>query len=324
MLRRITICLICIAGLLALGTGIAELAGKEELLCSASVSACVKAHSSHFATAFAIPLGFYAAALLAIVLALFVKGKDQIALVALCGVVGFEAYFTFIQVVFIQSVCTSCLMFFILLVASAAAAMKAERIHNTTNPALLGFSMFFVAHFAFFFPALSFNPSITAEPVSASKVEVFASPSCPHCKEAIKELKLICKESITPLVIRPVSISKADMRKTMDWVCEMVFRTKSPTTLALSQKIIWENEDEARELTGGMVTVPIIKIETTEDQAVIKGWNENVRNSVAAMLLPASLSLAEHPLEFLTVQGGKSCGEQATPCDDPPGSRSQL
>ena len=274
---------VALSALLALWTGVADLLGREDLLCSAS--ACLKVHSSSFATSFVIPLGFYAAAFLCLALILHLKGKEEASLLVLYALTGFEAYLTFIQVVFIHSLCTSCIVFFTMLVASCAVAARGH-VQGGRNPALVGFFMFFVAHFAFFFPSVELRPNLTQISEGSKKIEIFASPSCPHCEEALAELRSLASQANVDLVVRPVSISRDDVASTVRWVCQKLFRCPSATAQKLAEKIVWENQEEARKLSSGTLAVPIVVVSSGDHREIIRGWGpealELVREQLAA------------------------------------------
>ena len=286
MKRKLTIGLIIASTAVALASGIADLVGRADLLCSAS--SCIRVHSSSFATAFVFPVGFYGAALLLVALALYLRGKEQAALLVLYGLVGMEGYLTFIEVVFIRSLCTSCLVFFALLVLSSvlATGTGSDGKKQGTNPVLIGFFMFFVAHFAFFFPSVELKPTLVQESEASTRVEIFASPSCPHCENALAELRALSASSNIQLVVRPVAISRSDIPTTVDWVCRKVFRCPSPTARKLAEKIVWENQEEAAKLNGGRIAVPVVVIKSPSGTRVLHGWSQ-----AAARALREELSL---------------------------------
>lgn len=284
MRRKLTITSITVATLAALVMGIADLAGREDLLCSAS--ACLKVHSSSFSTAFALPVGFYAAAFLFLTLILYIKDKEEVALLLLYALVGIEAYLTFIQVFFIHSLCISCLIFFVLLIVSSVLATLERNPVFAGNPVFVGLLIFFVAHFVFFFPSINLKPTLTEESLYNTRVEIFASPSCSHCEEAIKDLREFCTRSHAQLVVRPVSISRSDVKESVQWVCRKLFRCPSHTAYKLAEKIVWENQEEVRKLNGGTLAVPVIVVRSNSTRELFRGWNEKVKESVQTALLP--------------------------------------
>ncbi len=276
---------VALSALLALWTGLADLLGREDLLCSNT--ACLKVHSSSFATSFVIPLGFYAAAFLCLALVLHLKGKEEASLLVLYALTGFEAYLTFIQVVFIHSLCTSCIIFFTMLLASCAVATRGQvQTGGSRNPVLVGFFMFFVAHFAFFFPSVELRPNLTEVCQDSKKIEIFASPSCPHCEEALAELRSLASQANVDLVVRPVSISRDDVASTVRWVCQKLFRCPSGTAQKLAEKIVWENQEEVRKLNNGTLAVPIVVVSSGGHRRVVRGWgpeaSQLVREELAA------------------------------------------
>ncbi|MBW1731932.1 MAG: hypothetical protein JRJ75_13760 [Deltaproteobacteria bacterium] len=284
MRRKLCVSMIIAATVVALLIGIADIVGETDLLCSAST--CLKVHSSSFATSFVIPLGFYAAAFLCLVLVLYLKGKKEAALLILFALMGFEAYLTFIQVVFIHSLCTSCIVFFTMLLASCTVATRGHVQGGSKNPVLVGFFMFFVAHFAFFFPNVELRPNLTQLSHGSKKIEIFASPSCSHCEEALADLRSLASHGDVELVVRPVSISRNDVTRTVRWVCQKLFRCPSVTAQKLAEKIVWENQEEARKLNNGTLAVPIVVVSSGGHRRVIRGWgpeaSQLVREELAA------------------------------------------
>ena len=288
--KKLAFSTILLSAFLALWTGLADVLRREDLLCSSS--ACLKIHSSTFATGFVIPIGFYAATFLFIALALYVRGRERPALLILNALAGFEAYLTLIQMVFIHSFCTSCIIFFGLLFLSCQFADRAHCAkaiagnERRTNPILVAFFMFFVAHFAFFFPNVRLRPTLLQESEAPTKLEVFASPSCPHCEEALAELRSITSRQNVQLIVRPVSISRNDVDKTVEWVCNKLFHCPSPIARNLAEKIVWENEEEAKRLNNGTLAVPIVVVSSGGHKRVVRGWgpeaSQLVREELAA------------------------------------------
>jgi len=278
MRRNITIIAITAAGIMAIATGIGELLGKSDIICS--TSACMKVHSSSFATAFVIPIGFYAAALLFLSLWLYLKGRERLSSVVLCGLLGIEAYFTFVEIVFIRSLCSICLIFFGLLFTCAILA----RVEKNKNAMLTGFMLFFIAHFVFFYPSVTLKPTLTRDISENKSVEIFTSPSCSHCEDAIKELRKVCTATGTPLIVRPVAISREAMDKSVKWVSGKLFQRGSPTSYRLAEKIVWENEGEAKRLNKGKLAVPLILVRINGSRETFRGWSKEVKDSVEGIL----------------------------------------
>jgi len=278
MRRNLTQILMFLTIAVAVLTGAGDLAGRS-FICESS--ACVKIHSSSLATAFAIPVGFYAAGFLILALWLYRKGKTDFAGAILCGLLGIESYFTFIQAFFIRSFCLSCLLFFV----SLAACAFSSRATVSRNAAIHGFMLFFVAHFCFFFPSVNLKPTLITDPGQINtEVEIFASPSCSHCEEALSVLRTVCDKANTSLIVRPVSISKADSKKSAEWVAGKLFSRGSPTSLRLAEKIVWDNEAEARRLNNDNLAVPLILVKTNGEKELFTGWNAQVRQAVFGLI----------------------------------------
>jgi len=267
---KITLILFCF--LFSLGMGISDLGGFQNICQTAS---CVKVHSSSFAKLFNIPLGFFGATGLFIALVLQYFKKQKTVSLILCALCGFEGYFTFIEAVYIKSWCILCLVFFcFLLTITVFAGIKSIK---TPVAALM---TFFLAHFIFFYPDITLNPALMYDnPQKNIQIEIFVSPSCDHCHEAIKNLRAMCLVMETRLIIRPVSISKNDTQKSVDWICSSLFKTKTGTSRRLSEKIMWENEQEVKNLCGN-VTVPLICIKNKGKRQIFRGWNDNIQKSI--------------------------------------------
>ena len=279
MRRKTTILCILATAALSLATGIGDLLGKSAILCSSS--ACMKVHSSSFATAFVIPVGFYATLFLLLSLWFFLKRKEDIFSMILCSLLGLELYYTYLQIFFIGSLCRVCLLFLALLLVCVLIA----RAYRERNAVLLGLMMFLVAHFAFFYPSVTLKPTLTIDEVAEKKaIEIFAAPSCTHCEHAIEYLRKICAKTGTPLIVRPVSISTRDMDQSVRWVSGKLFECKSRTSYRLAEKIVWENEKEARRLNQGKLAVPLILVRVNGSEETFRGWGKDVQSAIDSLL----------------------------------------
>jgi len=279
MRKKLTFLLVMSTAALSLAVGIGDLVGKTGIMCS--TSACMKVHSSSFGTAFAIPVGFYATFFLLLSLWFYARNNEEVFSLILCSLLGLEAYFTFLQLFYIRSLCTTCLVFFALLTLCAVSA----GVQRYRNAVLSGFMLFFVAHFAFFYPSVTLKPTLTLDDVSQEKaIEIFASPSCSHCEHAIAELRKLCAKTGTPLIVRPVSISTRDRDMTVRWVTGRLFQCQSRTSYHLAEKIVWENEKEARKLNGGKLEVPLILVKVDNSKELFKGWGGGVESTIISLL----------------------------------------
>ena len=265
---KISFFLILVCFLFSLGMGISDIDGFQNIC---QTDSCIKIHESSFARLFGIPLGFFGAIGLFVAMVLHYFKNRTVALVlwALCG---FEAYFTFMEAVYIQSWCILCVLFFGFLLATTI--FVGVKNVNAPVAALL---TFFLAHFLFFYPDITLKPTlIYNDPEQKIQVEIFASPSCDHCHEAIKELRTICPIIDAALIIRPVCISGSDTEESVTWVCRNFFKTKTGTSRRLAEKIIWENEQELKNLCGN-IAVPFICIKYAGEQQIYRGWNDNIK-----------------------------------------------
>ena len=283
MRKNITIFLMLLTAILAAATGFADLFEKNDIICA--TSACMKVHSSSFSMVFDLPVGFYAAGFLLLALWLYLKGKNLLFAILLWGILGAEAYFTFIQIVFIHALCVSCLIFFSLLIACVIAS-NAFRIKTAL---VMGLTAFLGAHFVFFFPVVTLKPTLIQDIAKQkTSIEVFASPSCSHCEEAIAELSGYCWTSNAKLIVRPVSISQKDRGKNVQWVSGELFQCGSSTSHRLAEKIVWDNEHDARKLNNGELHVPLILVRTGAGfQEIFQGWDRQVKDNIFNVLARA-------------------------------------
>ena len=265
---RLSFFLILLCFLFSLYMGISDINGFQNIC---QTDSCTKIHSSSFARLLGIPLGFFGAAGLFVALVLQYLRKQTVALVlwALCG---FEAYFTFMEAVYIQSWCILCILFFgFLFITTIIVGVK------NVNAPVAALLTFFLAHFLFFYPDITLKPTlIYNDPGEKIQVEVFASPSCEHCHKAIEALQTICPIIDAALIIRPVCISINDTEESVAWVCHNFFKTKTGTSRRLAEKIIWENEQDLKNLCGN-VAVPLICIKYAGEQQIYRGWNDNIK-----------------------------------------------
>jgi len=268
-----------ITAVLALLTAIAEMFEKSDMVCA--TASCVKVHSSSFATVFNLPVGIYAGLFLVLALGLYLKDKARLTALILWALLGAESYYTFIQFVFIESLCISCLIFFSLLIACILSAETLQRQSLPIIGLTTGVTMFLAAHFVYFFPSVTLKPTLIQNlPNSAADVEIFASPSCSHCEEAITQLSRVCTDTGTQLVVRPVCISAKDREKSVQWVSGELFMCGTSTSYRLAEKIVWENEADARKLSNGELQVPLILLRTGGLQEVFTGWDEQVQDKI--------------------------------------------
>lgn len=275
-----------ITSVLALIISLADMFEKSDMVCA--TSACVKVHSSSFATVFDLPVGIYAALLVTLALLFYMKEKTRLGALLLWAILGAEAYYTFIQFVFIESLCISCLIFFSLLVACiiTSNSFKSRSVFmmgSMIGPMICA-SMFLAAHFVFFFPSATLKPTLIQRlPDRDVDIEIFASPSCTHCEKAIAQLSKVCTGSGKQLIIRPVSISAKDREKSVQWVSGELFKCGTSTSYRLAEKIVWENEADAMKLSCGEIQVPLILVRTDNLQKVFTGWDNQVQEKILSL-----------------------------------------
>jgi len=283
-----------ITAILALLTAIADMFEKSDMVCA--TASCVKVHSSSFATVFNLPVGIYAVFFLVLALSLYLKDKTRLTALILWALLGAESYYTFIQFVFIESWCISCLIFFSLLIACILSAKTLQRQSVPIIGLTTGVTMFLAAHFVCFFPSVTLKPTLIQNlPSSAADIEIFASPSCSHCEEAITMLSRVCTDTGRQLIVRPVCISAKDREKSVQWVSGELFKCGTSTSNRLAEKIVWENEAEARKLLNGELQVPLILVRADNFKEVFTGWDEQVQDKIFRLFAKAKAKTKTGP-----------------------------
>lgn len=245
---------------------------------------CEKVHASSFASLFGVPLGLWAApGLLFVIVCHMKKGKTLVSC-ALAAILGMEAYLTFVQLYFIRGLCLRCLCFLALVSLSLLLAVQKS---TAARAGLIACLFFFCSHFFFFFPNFELRCTLAQLPAD-TRVEVFGSPSCSHCKEAIVQLKEICSDYGADLVLRPVPLSPADYEPTVDWVCSLFFEETTESARKLGLRIVQHNERSLKELEPddetGAVILPVIRVTTAQGVRLFRGWHERFREGVYQIL----------------------------------------
>jgi len=272
--HRIQLILLCVGLSLSLFLGLAGYITFDVDICSDS---CTAVHDSSFGSIFGIPVGIYAAVFLISLITLTLLRKNHLVIYGLAIMVGAEAYMTILQVVHIQSLCAWCLAFFAILILTAAFFI--EKSSAKSALALSAFACLF-AHFVFFPPGTDLKANLLVEN-NKPQIEVFVSPSCTHCKEAIVNLHVFCDGNNFDLILRPVGLSASDRELSVDWVCKSLFDKHNSTSKRISEKIVWKNEKAARNINGGQLSVPIIVIRNEGTENVYKGWNEKIKETIS-------------------------------------------
>ena len=139
-----------------------------------------------------------------------------------------------------------------------------------------------------------------------SRVEVFGSPNCPHCKQAIAQLKGICSGSGADLVLRPVALSPADYGAALDWVCGLFFAETTETAKRFGLKILWENEKRLQELEPGEKSLPVILVTTPQDTKVFMGWHGQF-TKILGELLENNALVGKVDMNVIKHITGKAC-----------------
>lgn len=115
-------------------------------------------------------------------------------------------------------------------------------------------------------------------------VVVEASPTCPVCKRAVKELRELAGELGVPLSVRYLETRALSASWGSDSVTREMYNPDSPWAKNLSK--------EAKEIlrvmyTEGYTLYPVIRVRWGphyERELVIRGWREELRERLAALL----------------------------------------
>jgi uncharacterized membrane protein len=277
--------------------------GSEDLICP--TASCAEVHQSSFGKLFGIPIGVYAAALLSLVLLLRLMGKEKVAALMLWAMLGAEIYLTFIALTNFETVCIICMIF---LLALGCCVVLTSHTVNLTAGVFGAALFFFVAHFVFFYPDAHIKPTLMNDTASSVKVEVFASPTCTHCEEALSTLRQISTDANISFAVRPVSLG--NKQAAIDWVAEELFTKQSATSRRFAEKVVWENEREARNLSGEKLVVPIIRVRRDSEERVFCGWNAQVKEYLVSNVRGISLAQAEvESADGDTCTANTSCSE---------------
>ena len=261
--------------------GMSLFAGMSDIyqtrLCSSSL--CEKVRSSSFGSVSGVSLGFWAAGLFGFILVLFMKNKTRPAVSLLASALGIEIYLSYIQIFYIHAVCFYCFsLLALLMIAWMLWLSKA-----TLKPMIFtSVCCFFASHFIFFYPNVSLKPSFILTD-SKERIEVFGSPSCLYCDEAVNDLKPICSQLNADLVYRPVCLSANDREKTLGWICRVLFSEQTSTSRRLAEQVVWENEKMLRKINKN-ISVPTILVSLNgKAPEVMRGWNEKSKEYLTGL-----------------------------------------
>lgn len=288
MLKRNILTILLAAGIcLSAITGLQDIA--QNFACG--TQSCKIVHLSSFGSVIGIPLSLWGMFGMIIALIFHTYGKTLLLRYSLSAMLGCELYFTFIQIYFIQTICFSCLAFFVLLCLCAVLTLNKPldfKIFTTISLSFLSL------HFFFFFPDIEPRAELI-QPSANNTVEIFSSVSCSHCEEAIAQLKDICSLSNTDLVIRPVSLSNKDYQPTLSYICNHFFKTNTEGAKKFAEKVMWKNRQDLRKFETdensnrsavGETELPLIVINTPHNgRKILKGWSEHFQRTVHHLLL---------------------------------------
>lgn len=299
--NQVSLILLIIGLLLSLYMGLADLLSGVGI--SACNSACTAIHNSSFGKLAGVPIGFFAAFLFAGLIWCHWRGKNLAVLTGICVMAGAETYLTVIQFAHLEALCVWCLGFYGLVILCLLPHLSTKNLKTVVMVATLAF---LATHFAFFPPGADLKTSLV-KPGDRPQIEVFASPSCDHCEEAIANLEALCSGTNMDLVLRPVGLSDTDRENSTDWVCNTIFDKRNATSRRLAERVVWKNEREARDLNNGSLSVPIIVVKSDGGQRqTFKGWDANVKDAVEKTL---GFFDATPSISALTFKAGKSIFE---------------
>ena len=251
-------------------------------LSACASDSCETVHASPFARVFGIPLGLWSALALVPVIILHLMKKETAVFCLIATMLGAEIYLIFVQIYFIHALCMLCLSFLGFLFLSFVLALRVSALPRTSVIVLCSF---LCCHFFLFFPDFQLRATLAQVP-KTNRVEVFASPSCSHCREAIGQLETICSDRNTDLVLRPVPLSPADYEPTLDWICSLFFSEETQSAKKLSLTIASQNQVRLKELFVDQYPdiLPVVVVTTPDKVNLFTGWEPGFGKSLAQML----------------------------------------
>lgn len=284
------------------------------LLPQSCLSNCEEIHKSSFGSFLGIPVGYFAAVLLLLAIWLHNKNHTRAVGVLLAVFFGAESYLTAIQFVHLRSLCGGCLVFYFII--SLCFFLHATR-HNFKTHVLNSAGVFLLAHMVAFPPMIAIKPDFVKK-VERPQIEIFASPSCDHCEEALESLERFCSSQNADLVLRPVGLSDKDRKLSIEWVCRMIFDRHNYASRRLAEQVVSKNEIRAKALNNGQLAVPIIVVKSGNITQTYKGWTSGIKSKIESALTISSLP-TEYSIPFqgydqpyITTETG-ACGDQEVP-----------
>lgn len=256
----------------------------ESWLPDICAESCKAVHNSSFGSILGIPIGYFAAVFLAFVLWQHQKGRSRVVTRALGVVVGFEIYLTIIQFAHLELFCSWCLFFFGVIGLGYLFTLQKECLKTDL---FIPIGIALAVHFVAFPPSVSLNPELIKKS-DRPQIEIFASPSCEHCEDAIQDLENYCKTANVDLVLRPVGLSENDRKITIEWVCNSLFDKHNQATRRLSERVVYKNEAQARALNDGQLAVPIIIVKTGSEHKSFKGWTPEIKKNIESLFLASN------------------------------------
>jgi uncharacterized membrane protein len=273
---------------------------------SCTIASCERVHGSSLGRVFSIPFGLWAVPCLLFVMVLHLKKRRTTVCCALAAMLGAELYLTFVQLYFIHAFCLLCLCFLALLFLSFLLALHRSILARAGLVTCLFFLCF---HFFLFFPDIEPRCTLAQVP-GETRIEVFGSPSCSHCKEAIAELKVICSDYGADLVLRPVPLSPADYEPTLDWVCRLFFEENTQSAKKVGSKIVWRNEKSLKKLEGNEEspnTLPVVVVTTPQGSRLFRGWDDRFKESLYQVFQNNALGRLKTDMNAIKAAKGGTC-----------------
>ena len=168
---------------------LAGLALGEKLIKSlktCELQSCQIVQHSSFSEVWGVPITVFAVFGLFLAFILDLRKREKLSAAAVGLFAGAEAYLTFLELFYLQTVCSMCALFFAVLLSAFLLHLKNLSLKAFLEIPAAGFLF---AHFIFFFPQVSFKTSIPYFSPSSPKITVSGPPlEAQRAAEALKSL----------------------------------------------------------------------------------------------------------------------------------------
>ena len=231
--------------------------------------ACEVVQYSGFSDLFGFPITLFAILALGGVILLWFLRKKEEALFILAFLVGCEVYLTFIELYYLEGMCSLCIAFLSSLIVGFVLLALQKFRYSLWWFMVLGF---LGLHFLFFFPRfdLAYIPYFDPH---GKVIEVFLSPKD---SQVLKELQKLSSQRGFQLSVRFVPQDSSSRREALLGMAKMLFSEPSEEALRLSERALRRNEEELKNFNGSLPLV-VVK-EKGEVKKVISGstWREEI------------------------------------------------